>query len=194
MSGRQLPQQRMTVEAFLAWEEDREGRHELYNGAPVRMLPETVSHSIVKASVAFALRSAAAKAGSCYRAWIDGVGVCVDDFTKLDPDACVTAGPFDLEKAVVDNPLIVVEVVSPSIQKIDATRKLTKYFLAPTIQHYLIVLIDERIVIHHRRDGDRIATTICPSGEIALDPPGIIVAVADFFADLPEPEAHAASG
>jgi hypothetical protein len=53
----------------------------------------------------------------------------------------------------------------------------------PSIRHYLAVDPDKRIVIHHARGaGDAIATRIVSEGEIALDPPGLIVPLATIFA------------
>ncbi len=37
------------------------------------------------------------------------------------------------------NPVVVVEVLSPSTRGIDTTVKLAGYFLVPSLKHYLIV-------------------------------------------------------
>jgi Uma2 family endonuclease len=39
----------------------------------------------------------------------------------------------------VPNPVIVVEVSSPSTRKIDASLKMTGYFSLPSVHHYLII-------------------------------------------------------
>ena len=54
----------------------------------------------------------------------------------------------------------------------------------------LIVDTDRHVVLHHRLEGEAITVAILyarQGGTLALDPPGITVAVADFFADLPLP-------
>ena len=59
------------------------------------------------------------------------------------------------------NPIVVVEVLSPSNAMKDLRDKLVGYFLVPSIRHYLIVDPDSRLVIHHARgNGDAIATQI----------------------------------
>jgi Uma2 family endonuclease len=78
--------------------------------------------------------------------------------------------------------VIVVEVLSPSTGHIDASAKLAGYFRIPSVQHYLIVDLDKRLVVHHARgEGDAIATRIVKAGTLRLDPPGIEVTMEDLF-------------
>ena len=44
----------------------------------------------------------------------------------------------------VNEPIIVVEVVSPSSRGIDSGAKLVAYFSLPTVRHYLIMDTDKR--------------------------------------------------
>jgi Uma2 family endonuclease len=82
----------------------------------------------------------------------------------------------------VPNPVIVVEVLSPSTRRIDASAKLAGYFRISSVQHYLIVDPDRRFVIHHARGaGDLLSTRVVHEGRISLAPPGSEVAVRDFF-------------
>jgi Uma2 family endonuclease len=96
-----------------------------------------------------------------------------------EPDAAVTLGPMkDRASLVLDDPLIVVEVVSPTSERTDAGAKLIEYFSVPTIRHYLIVLPKEKSIIHHRRNDDgTIQVRIVHGGMIRLDPPGIELSV-----------------
>ncbi len=85
---------------------------------------------------------------------------------------------------IVTVPVIVVEVVSPS-RDIDTDAKLVGYSRAPSVQHHLVVAIAGRTVTYHRRGGvGGIETRILRDGALALDPPGIEVAVEAFFAGL----------
>jgi Uma2 family endonuclease len=68
---------------------------------------------------------------------------------------------------------IIVEVLSPSTQKLDNAAKLTDYFSLASVSHYLIVG-PRRVVLHHQRgDAGLIATAILRQGELRLDPPGL---------------------
>jgi Uma2 family endonuclease len=86
---------------------------------------------------------------------------------------------------VAPNPLIVVEVISPSTGHIDKGDKLEAYFSIPGLHHYLLVYRDRRLVMHHQRTaGERFATQLLHEGELLLDEPGLTVPVADLF-DVP---------
>lgn len=112
------------------------------------------------------------------------MAVEVDGHRIYEPDALVRCGdrlPDDAVKIL--DPVIVVEVVSPSSGGRDSGAKLDDYFRIPSVRHYLIVKIDNRSVIHHRLDeGERIQTRIARGGSLSLDPPGITVEVERFFA------------
>jgi Uma2 family endonuclease len=80
------------------------------------------------------------------------------------------------------NPVIVVEVLSPSTRHIDTTVKLAGYFRVPSLKHYLIVDLGRQHVVHYRKQADGTVTvTVMTEGEIVFDPPGISVAVASFL-------------
>jgi Uma2 family endonuclease len=84
----------------------------------------------------------------------------------------------------VPNPIVVVEVLSPSTRHIDASAKLAGYFRLPSVRHYLIVDPDRPLVIHHARgEGDTIATRVVTTGTLRLDPPGIDLSIEDFYPD-----------
>jgi Uma2 family endonuclease len=165
--------------------EQPSGRFELAGGEIVAMTPERVEHMRVKFAVATALRAAVLAGGPC-EVMIDGVSVRVDDRTVYEPDALVRCGERVPGTAIeVTEPVVIVEVVSPSSRAIDSGAKLTDYFRLPSVRHYLVVNIDARAVAHHRRDeAGEIATRILRGGELVLDPPGMTVAVADFFSTL----------
>ena len=83
------------------------------------------------------------------------------------------------------DPVIVVEVVSPSSRGIDKGAKLASYFSLPSVRHYLIVDTEGRVVIHHQRlDDGRIESRFLHEGALALDPPGLTIEVGDIFAGL----------
>ena len=83
---------------------------------------------------------------------------------------------------VVVDPIIVIEVLSPSTAAIDHGRKLSGYFSLPSLQHYLILDPERRVVIHHRGGrGDAIETRVLSDGLARLDPPGLELAVESLF-------------
>jgi Uma2 family endonuclease len=179
-----LPQHKMTVDEYLAWAEGQPGRFELYAGIVYAMTPERAEHAKVKFSVQTTLLSGIRRAGLPCHMLPDGMTVRVDDDTAHEPDALVYCGEELPGSAIeVPLPMIVVEVLSPSTRRIDASAKLAGYFRVPSVQHYLIVDPDRRLIIHHARgEADVIATRIVREGKLRLDPPGIDVPVQEIFA------------
>ena len=176
-----------TADEFIAWAlEQPTGRFELVNGTVVAMSPERMNHGRAKSQAWLALRLAIAARGLVCEAHPDGATVRIDDRTVYEPDALVRCGPPLPGDAVeTDDPVIVVEVVSPSSRGIDKGAKLAGYFSLPSVRHYLIVDTDQRVVIHHHRVEDgRIESRILREGPLTLDPPGLTIEVRDIYAGL----------
>jgi Uma2 family endonuclease len=173
----------MTVDEFLSWAEGREGRWELHDGAPVMMAPERAVHGRVKFSAAIGLRDAVLAAHLPCEVFTDGMAIRIDARTAYESDASVVCGPQAAPDAIeIDNPVIVVEVLSPSTAGIDHGRKLSGYFSLVSVQHYLILDPDRRVVTHHKRgSGDAIETRVLTDGVARLDPTGFEVAVEALF-------------
>jgi Uma2 family endonuclease len=181
----------MTVDEFLLWAEGREGRWELHDGlpvmissaAPVMMSPERAAHVRAKFSAAKALDGAAATACLPCEVFADGMAVRIDAGTTFEPDASVVCGARRPDETIaIDNPVIVVEVLSPSTAAIDHGRKLSGYFSLPSVHHYLILDSERRVAIHHKRgQGEAIETRVLTHGVVRLDPPGFEVAVEACF-------------
>src|SRR5512143_2055471 len=176
---------RMTSDEFLAWAMQRpEGeRWELVGGELIAMSPERSGHALVKARVWRALDDAITGAGLACTAYPDGMAVEIDDFTVYEPDALVRCGdPLDADAVKITDPLIVVEVLSPSSQARDAGAKLADYARLPSLRHYLLVDIKTGAVVHHRiGEAAGIYTRILREGSLDLDPPGIRIDLVAVF-------------
>jgi Uma2 family endonuclease len=175
--------QRLTRDEFRRWAESQRRRYERVAGEPVAMAPERVIHARLKMRVWQALDRAILAAGLDCEALGDGVTIEVDEETDYEPDAVVNCGPrLDPDAIAATNPVIVVEVLSPSTQSIDSSDKLADYFRVPSIQHYLIVRAKRREIIHHARSGVDIVSRAINIGSIRMDPPGISIDVAEVYA------------
>jgi Uma2 family endonuclease len=178
-----VPKRKITVDEYLVWAEGRPGRYELYAGSVYAMAPERVGHAKTKFAIQVELLAGIKRAGLPCHMLPDGITVRVDESTAHEPDALIYCGKELSNDALeIPNPVIVVEVLSPSTRHIDASAKLAGYFRVPSVQHYLIVDPDQRFVIHHARgERDMIATRIVREGALHLAPPGIEIALADIF-------------
>jgi Uma2 family endonuclease len=178
----------MDVDAFLDWASKLEGKFELHDGRPVAMSPERVRHAGTKSETYAALREAIRRANLPCRAYVDGITVRVRNNRAFIPDVLVASPAPPPDAVTIGNPVIVVEVLSPTTEEADHGIKLNGYFSLPSLAHYLILDPVLRVAIHHTRESHaRGAPRHYHSGSLRLDPPGLDVAVEDLF----EPEARA---
>ena len=178
-----LAQKSMTAEDFALWAAKRPEKHwELFDGVPQMQQAESWGHTDVKGRIYAALLRAVAEARLDYSVGIDGVLVKVSPSSTFQPDVVMFAGRMDRASIVTPEPLIVVEVLSPSTGRRELTVKLAGYFKVPSIEHYVIADWEAAELIHYRREGAGIAPpVILREGELRLDPPGIGIALADVF-------------
>lgn len=146
----------------------------LFAGKSSKIAPERAWHNRMKLEVALALRQAIQRAAfpEC-TAYTDGMTIKIDNHTAREPDALVQCKPIPLNEVIADEPVIVVEVASPSSEKTDVAAKMTDYFSVPSIQHYLIVTTESVLLHHARQSDDQILTRNIRDGDVHLDPPGL---------------------
>jgi len=172
----------LDVDTFLRWAEGRQGRWELREGQPVLMSPERAAHALTKYAAQESLKAAIQRAGLPCRMFPDGMTVRIGARTAFEPDALVVCpSPLDLHTMEIPNPIVVVEVLSPSTAADDHGVKLDGYFSLPSVEHYLTINPDRRVMIHHKRGADAIETRILREGLLRLEPPGLDAEVAAFF-------------
>jgi Uma2 family endonuclease len=172
----------LSREEFRLWAEGQKQRYERISGEPVAMSPERFEHARIKSRVWAALDRAVRDARLPCEALPDGITIEVDADTDYEPDAVINCGPLAPGDAIAAaNPVIVVEVLSPSTQSIDLADKLADYFKVATIQHYLIVRARRHEVILHSRADSEIISRVINIGSIVLDPPGITIDLADLY-------------
>jgi len=159
-------EQHMTVGEFLDWSEEQadDARYELVAGVPVRLMaPTDIRHAQIQYNAGQALRRSIGDAGLPCRVYDAGSGVAVDherDECRI-PDVVVTcASRIDETARLVPEPLIVVEVASPSIRLADVNDKVEFYGGIASVRHYLVIEQDRRRVVYHGRGAERAAWSL----------------------------------
>ena len=176
-----------TLEEFRVWHERQPEVYEFIDGVPRLMTPGSKAHTIIKGNVGRALGNALE--GTDCQVLVDGAQIEGPGFSVV-PDVVVACGPPDLSTPRVDDPDIIIEILSPSSEKDDIGRKQALYLGIASLRHYLVIHQDRRLVVHHeRRDdlGGGVLTRIAPPDPIRLDPPGIALALDAIYAGLPPP-------
>ena len=145
----------MTEEAFerLVSVESRY-RYELIDGIVYDMTGSTPEHSVIASNVETLLREQLGRSGPC-RTHRDQY-VVIPGKPPVVPDVVVTCDRADWDKDkrlkpfMIQSPLIVVEVLSPSTEKYDRTEKFARYTCCPTLEVYILVSQDEQHVEVYR--------------------------------------------
>jgi mitochondrial fission protein ELM1/Uma2 family endonuclease len=159
----------------------RSDRWEIIGGERVARQSETGLHWDVKLAIAAALQQAIESAGLDCSAQADGPALRIGDRFLLEPDAAIYRGASG--NGAEPEMIAAIEALSPSTALTDLRDKLEAYSQAPGLRHYVICDPDKRLVIHHVLGEDgRIETRLLRRGALRLDPPGLTVDAASFFA------------
>jgi Uma2 family endonuclease len=168
-----------TVAEFEAWHARQPERWEFIDGQPRLMAPASMKHSIIKARVFAALHGALA--GTSCTALVDGPQILTDEISAI-PDVVVTCSAIDLATPVIAEPVIIVEVMSPSREADDAGRKWFSWRKIPSLKHYLVLSQDERVAQVHSRAGELWRERFISAGAIELDDPSVRIEVEAIYA------------
>jgi Uma2 family endonuclease len=172
---------RMSRGEFRAWADAQPSwKYERIGGLVFAMAPESVLHADRKGGVYRSLHNAVRAAGLPCRAYVDGPTVEVED-NDFVPDVILRCGPPVTSGMTIPDPMVVVEVLSPSTQVVDLTTKREAYFQIPSVMHYLVVSPDTQRVQRFSRRAEGIVETLITSGHIDLDPPEIAITVDDIY-------------
>ena len=147
-----VAEQLMSLDEFLAWERDQPEKHEYAGGVITMMTGASLAHATITMNVAFALRQGLRGTGC--RPFANDAKVIASNSVRY-PDVVVTCQPVDGTDDIVPEPIVVIEVISPSTEREDRGRKKFDYFATSSIRQYAIIEQDERLIDLYTRTGDR---------------------------------------
>ncbi|MBV9686924.1 MAG: Uma2 family endonuclease [Alphaproteobacteria bacterium] len=142
----------MSLDDFLLWEREQPERYEYAGGVATMMTGGSLDHSTIASNLWMALRDKL-RGGPC-RAFRGDTKIVADHSVRY-PDLSVTCTPVRGVDDTVLEPVLVIEVVSPSTEREDRGRKKFDYFRTTSIQQYAIIEQDTRRVDLYTRSGDR---------------------------------------
>lgn len=95
---------------------------------------------------------------------------------------CATV--IDETARLIPEPVVIVEVASPSTRLADVNDKVELYEHIPSVQHYLVLEQDQRRMVHYGRgQSGRLEPRIIREGSISLAPPGVDLLMEAFYRD-----------
>ena len=142
---------------YLAYEVQSPTRNEYVAGEIFAMTGASIRHNVIAGNI-FAELRAHLKGTPC-RALIEGVKLHLrKEHSYYYPDVMVTCEDrlqaLDNQQQIVEAPIVVIEILSPSTEAIDRREKLRAYRTLPSLKEYLLISQDQAQVEIYRRRGD----------------------------------------
>jgi Uma2 family endonuclease len=154
------PQKRMTVEEFFAWAETQEEPYELVDGVPVplwrhdperptMMAPPSRRHNRIARNAELAIEGRLKPPCWVVRDIAVPIG---EDRTRI-PDVVAACVDHDEARNRVDDPSLLVEVLSPSNEGTDQVAKLAEYKAHASVREIWLVASTKRWAQVWRREA-----------------------------------------
>ena len=186
---------------YLALERASEFKHEFFDGEMFRMSGGTIEHSQIAANVIGELHNQLAD-GPC-RVLTSDMRIKLPTGLYNYPDASIVCDQPQFEdghKDVLLNPLVIIEVLSPSTEAYDRGKKFRHYQTCSSLREYMLIAQDRAAVDHFLRQptsGQWLLTTFeslnavvpLPSLEVSLSL-GEIYAKVEFPPEEESASAH----
>lgn len=132
-----------TFDEYLALEEVAEVKHEYHGGKVIAMAGGTGNHSILSGNIVTELNIALRKSKKKCTTFNSDMKVKINKFNKgVYPDASVVCGKpiyTNNNKTVLENPMLIIEVLSASTKSYDKADKFLFYRSIPSFKEYMII-------------------------------------------------------
>ncbi len=190
---RAIKDQKYTLEEYFELERSSEEKWEFWDGHIWNMSGASFVHERIVANIIVASRHRLPKGCDAFGS---NVKVKVPAFAPYRyPDLTVVCGKMESEVMggleVLINPLIIIEVLSPSTERFDRGAKFTYYKSIPSLREYLLIATEQPIVTQFvkglgdewiNRDFEGI------DAELALSIPNVKIPLAEIYLDVMFPE------
>lgn len=149
-----VPAIRLSLDAFLDWEATQPERHEYVRGEVFAMTGASDRHNLVAGNLYMLLRTHLR--GSPCQVFISDMKVRVDAADAIFyPDLLVTCSASDRsDRLAKRDPVVIVEVLSPSTAGYDLSAKFAHYRRLASLQEYVTIDPDAPLVQVFRRSPD----------------------------------------
>jgi len=175
----------MTVPEFLAWDAPGEARWQLVDGEPVAMAPASRTHGALQLELGGVIRNHLVASGSpCSVIAAPGIipRVRASENFRI-PELAVTCTGYETEEYDVSNPVLIVEVLSPS-NRAETWQNVWSYTTIPSLREILILSSTavRAELLRRGSDGNWPATsTVIEDGDLTLDCIGLNIGLADIY-------------
>jgi Uma2 family endonuclease len=171
-----------TLDEFLAFDDGTDTRYELFEGQIVAMAPASDVHGALVARLA--VRIGAGLRPPCEVVIEAGILPPERADSWYQADLAVTCAGLTGQQFISD-PVLIVEVLSPSTATTDRDRKLPDYRTIPSLQEILVVSSTEPRIEHFRREpGDWRVHDLRGRGTLRLETFDLTIDLTELYAGV----------
>ena len=180
-----------TFEEYLRREEKSVEKHEFYNGKIIKMPGGTDIHSEIATNVTTSIKIAVRPLPKKFRVYNSDLKIRIESLNAgVYPDAlviCEQPEYWENRRDVITNPLLIVEVLSPSTQTYDRLGKFDLYKEISDFQEYVLINSDKYAVeTRFREEPDlwRIRTETNINASVPLRSLGVTITMTDIYENI----------
>lgn len=148
---------KITIEEYLELEAKSLSKHDYYNGQIFEMVGRTTTHNQLSGKIITQLNIAIDASEKPYLVYSSDMKIWIDkNKSFVYPDAVTVALKpefYNNRRDVITNPLLIVEVISPSSEYYDRGDKFNQYRTLASFEEYLIVYQDKHQVSRYFRQA-----------------------------------------
>ena len=173
-----------TMEAFLAWEDRQEGKHEFDGRRVIPMTGGSIAHQRIVGNLWMTLMGSLGD-----QAFLAILEMRLRAGGRIRyPDVLVCPGPLDQTTRTVTDAVAIFEVLSDDTATTDRVEKLIDYAAVPSLLDY--VLLEQTAMaanLFHREPGGPWIASAHTGGALALPSLGVTLPLADLYRGLTFP-------
>jgi Uma2 family endonuclease len=173
----ELAERRMSLDEFLRWDDGSDTRYELIDGFPLAMAPPAEAHRILAMRLGLRIDTALQSRRPCNVQIEAGVLRPDRADSYYVADLAVTCRPNELGRQAIVDPILIVEILSPSTERHDRRVKLPIYRQIESAQEILLIDADGHYAELHRRENDRWVTELVRGASAILSLASVVLRV-----------------
>jgi Uma2 family endonuclease len=175
---------RWTIEEYLDFEQRSQVRHEYVGGMVFAMTGASLAHGRIVRNLTVAL-DRHLRGGPCEVIATD-LRVRIDAANAFYyPDLLVLCDERNQRSQQISNPVLLIEVLSPSTETVDRREKRLNYLTLPSLREYVLVAQDQPAVeVDRRTDTGWVVETASGADTVELQSIGLRLPLSEIYRDI----------
>jgi Uma2 family endonuclease len=181
----------MTLDEFLRWDDGTDTRYELIDGFPVAMAPPAEAHRILAVRLVSRIDAALSSRRPCNAQIEPGVVRSGRPDSYFVPDIAVTCQRNEPGRQAMVDPILIVEILSPSTERDDRRLKLPAYQSIESVREVLLIDADNYHAELFRRENSHWGIELVrgPEAALLLNSVGLRVSMSELYEGIALPVA-----